>query len=68
MEEPVNDTEAREAIVSAARGSMQNYDADKPKGRVTICKRIASVDNTDPKWNSCRDVIVQALNNAGVPE
>lgn len=65
---PINDTEAREAIDYAARASMQNYPDPKPKGRVTVCKRIAQLDNTDPKWNSCRDKIVKALDDAGVPK
>jgi hypothetical protein len=65
---PINDTEAREAITYAARASIQNYEDDKPKGRVTVCKRIAQLDNTDPKWNSCRDKVVKALDDAGVPK
>lgn len=64
----ISDEEAREGIVYAARASIQNYENYKPLGRVQVCQRIASAGNTDPKWNSCREQVVAALDEAGVPK
>lgn len=66
--EPVTDQQSREAVVFAVQAAAQNWGSDdKPRARLTVCRRIAQSRNDDAKWNACRDAIVAALDAAGVP-
>jgi hypothetical protein len=67
--EPVTDNQGREAIGFAVQAAAQNWGTDeKPRARLTVCRRIAAAGNDDPKWNACRDAVVAALDAAGVPK
>ena len=61
----VTDTQARDAVMIGTQAAIQNYSDPKPKGRNTVCWRIANAD--DQSWNAARDVVVAALDKAGVP-
>jgi hypothetical protein len=65
--EPVTDQQGRDSILFAVQAAAQNWTDDKPRARLTICRRVAQAGNDDAKWNACRDQIVQALDAAGVP-
>src|SRR4029077_9975384 len=55
--EPVTDQQGRDAVVFAVQAAAQNWTGDKPKARVTACRRVAQAVNDDTKWNACRDTI-----------
>jgi hypothetical protein len=65
--EPVTDQQGRDAVVFAVQAAAQNWPQDKPKARLTVARRICQAATDDPKWNACRDTIVKALDDAGVP-
>lgn len=65
--EHVTDQQGRDGVMFAVQAASQNWTSDKPKGRLTIARRVCQAANDDPKWNSCRDTIVKALDDAGVP-
>jgi hypothetical protein len=66
--EPVTDTQGREGVGFAVQAAAQNWTSDKPKGRLTVARRICDAGNDDAKWNVCRDEIVAALDAAKVPK
>jgi hypothetical protein len=66
--EPVTDQQGRDAVMFAVQAASQNWTQDKPRGRLTVARRICQAANDDAKWNACRDTIVQALDEAGVPQ
>jgi len=65
--EPVTDQQARDAVTFAVQASAQNWTSDKPRARLTVARRICQAETDDTKWNTCRDTIVKALDDAGVP-
>jgi hypothetical protein len=66
--EPVTDQQGRDGILFAVQAAAQNWADDKPRGRLTVCRRIAQAGNDDGKWNKIRDQIVALLDSVGVPE
>jgi hypothetical protein len=67
--EPVTDQQGREAIGFAVQAAAQNWGSDeKPRARLTVCRRIAQEGNDDSRWNSIRDQIVSILDEAGIPK
>lgn len=66
--EAVTDTQGRDAVGFAVQAAAQNWTSEKPKGRLTVARRVCDPGNDDPKWNSVRDQIVKLLDDAGVPQ
>lgn len=66
--EQITDQQARDAVDFAVQAAAQNWTDEKPRARLTVCRRIAQAGNDDPKWNACRDTIVAALDAVGVPK
>jgi hypothetical protein len=65
---PVTDQQARDSIGFSVQAAAQNWGTDtKPRARLTVCRRITQAGNDDAKWNACSDVIVKALDDAGIP-
>jgi hypothetical protein len=66
--EPVTDQQGRDGVLFAVQAAAQNWTDDKPRGRLTVARRICQAENDDAKWNACRDTIVAALDEADVPQ
>jgi len=64
--EPVNDQQAREGVKTMTQAAIATYSEPKPRGRNTIAWRIANAD--DASWNRARDAVLDALDDAGVPD
>ena len=66
--EQVTDQQARDGVLFAIQAARQNWDAEKPKGRLTVAGRIVQAANSDDKWNKAREEIVPILDKYGIPQ